>query len=176
MSENKSENSSGNNNLSASQPAPEIFSDATSRLLNNPESPTKVYSASQPESSSAGGILKKGRKSLGNGRRVSFAATAHVRVFGSEEKAAEEANRRRKEQEEEEAEEQRQLAEFRKQFEVVPGVEELKESFNEFEIKSSPLVSHTGSSIAIDVTPSKRPFASIDQSFDGKKCIVGVWL
>jgi hypothetical protein len=168
MSENNSENNSSNN-YSASQPAPEIFSDATSRLLNNPESPTKVYSASQPESSSAGGILKKGRKSLGNGRRVSFAATAHVRVFGSEE----EANRRRKEQEEE-AEEQRQLAEFRKQFEVAPGVEELKESFNEFEIKSSPLVNHTATSTSIDVTPSKRPFASIDQSFDGKECIVGV--
>ena len=165
MSENNSENSS--NNFSASQPAPEIFSDATSRLLNNPESPTKVFSASQPESSAAGGILEKGRKSLGNGRRVSFAATAHVRVFGSEEKAAEEANRRRKEQEEE-AEEQRQLAEFRKQFENPSGVEELKESFNEFEIKSSPLVSHTAAANASDVTPSKRPFASMDQSFDGK--------
>ena len=169
-----SENNSENNNFSASQPAPEIFSDATNRLLNNPESPTKVYSASQPEPAGAGGILKKGRKSLGNGRRVSFAATAHVRVFGSEEKAAEEAARRRREAEEE-AEEQRQLAEFRKQFEVPAGsiVEELKDSFNQFEIKSSPLVSHTAT---IDVTPSKRPFTSIDQSFDGKKIIVGFCL
>ena len=149
------------NDFSASQSTAEIFSDATNRLLNHPESPTKVYSASQPEASS--GILKKSRKSFGNGRRVSFAATAHVRVFGSEEEAA--AARRRQEQKDE-AEEQRQLAEFRKQFEVNNTVvEELKESFNEFEIKSSPLVSHTAT---IEVTPSKRPFTSIDQSFDGK--------
>lgn len=151
------------NKFSASQPAPEIFSDATNRLLNNPESPTKVYSASQPEPST--GILKKGRKSLGNGRRVSFAATAHVRVFASEEEAA--AAKRRQEQEEE-AEEQRQLAEFRKQFDV-NNVEELKESFNEFEIKSSPLNVTPVTRTTIETTPSKRPFTSIDQSFDGKK-------
>lgn len=151
------------NEFSASQPAPEIFSDATNRLLNNPESPTKVYSASQPEPSA--GILKKGRKSLGNGRRVSFAATAHVRVFASEEEAA--AAKRRQEQEEE-AKEQRQLAEFRKQFEV-NNVEELKESFNEFEIKSSPLNVTPVTRTTIETIPSKRPFTSIDQSFDGKK-------
>lgn len=159
MSENKK------NDFPSSQPTPEIFSDATNRLLNNPESPTKVYSASQPEAS--GGILKKSRKSFGNGRRVSFAATAHVRVFGSEKEAAA-AKRKQEEEEKEEAEEQRQLAEFRKQFEVNNTVvDELKESFNEFEIKSSPLVSHSHTT-TIEVTPSKRPFTSMDQSFDGK--------
>lgn len=151
------------NEFSASQPTPEIFSDATNRLLNNPESPTKVYSASQPEPSV--GILKKGRKSLGNGRRVSFAATAHVRVFASEEEAA-----AAKKRQEEEAEEQRQLAEFRKQFEV-NNVEELKESFNEFEIKSSPLTVAPVTRTTIETTPSKRPFTSIDQSFDGNPIV-----
>jgi transposase-like protein len=157
------------NAFPASQPTPEIFSDATNRLLNNPESPTKVYSASQPEPSV--GILRKGRKSFGNGRRVSFAATAHVRVFASEEEAA--AAKRRQEQEEE-AEEQRQLAEFRKQFEVNNNgnVDELKESFNEFEIKSSPLAVTPAVMTTIESTPSKRPFTSIDQSFDGTKNIL----
>lgn len=174
MSENNSNNNIPAEN-SASQPAPEIFSDATGRFLNNnnaPESPQKVYSASQPDASTAASILKKGRKSL-TGRRVSFAATAHVRVFGNEEKAAaEEAARRRKEAEE--AEEQRQLEEFRKQFTNDPidnNVEGLKESFNEFDIKSSPLVSNvstvTTASTPNVSTPSKRPFTSIDQSFDG---------
>lgn len=167
MSENNDNNYAADS--SASQPTPEIFTDATGRFLNNnnnPESPQKVYSASQPEASL--GILKKGRKSL-NGRRVSFAATAHVRVFGNEEKAAEEARLRKEAAEEaEEAEEQRQLEEFRKQFTNDP-VDAMKESFNEFDIKSSPLVSNiTAISNGTNATPSKRPFTSIDQSFDGK--------
>ena len=154
--------------FSASQPTPEIFSDATNRFLNNPNSsPHKVYSASQPEfsSSAASGILKKGRKSFGNGRRVSFAATAHVRVFG-----ADEERRRQKEEEEEQA----QLDAFRKQFEVSEGsVDQLKTSFNEFDIKSSPLTDKNANNLNIgNVTPSKRPFNSMNesnQSFDGKK-------
>lgn len=164
MSENNSNNEQPTH--SNSQPVPEIFSDATSRFLNNnnPDSPTKTYSASQPEAS--GGILKKSRKSLGNGRRVSFAATAHVRVFGNDEKAAEEARRRQKEAEEEEAEEQRQLEQFRKQFETNNSqVDEIKNSLNDFEIKSSPLVNRIKDN---EVTPSKRPFNNVDQSFDGK--------
>lgn len=166
MSENNSNINHENNEISASQPTPEIFSDATSRLLNNIESPQKVYSNSQPE-----GILKKSRKSLGNGRRVSFAATAHVRVFGSDEKeaaaAAEEARRKAEAtaEEEEEAEEQRQLEEFRKQFSNENyQIEELKNSLNEFEIKSSPARGPATDEI---VTPMKRPFITVDQSFDG---------
>lgn len=170
MSENN--NNSQSDNYSASQPTPEIFSDATSRFLNNNlESPTKTYSASQPEPAGNGGILKKSRKSLGNGRRVSFAATAHVRVFGNEEKAAEEeAERRRRLQEAEEAEEQRQLELFRKQFDENNdnNVDYIKDSLNEFEIKSSPLVSSTEQRSTDTMTPSKRPFTNVDQSFDGK--------
>ena len=180
MSENNSNNNLDNNNnninseISASQPVPEVFSDATNRFLNNIESPQKVYSASQPEPSAAAGILKRGRKSFGNGRRVSFAATAHVRVFGNEEKGpageAEERERIRKAQaaaEEEEAEEQRQLEEFRKQFSNENGqVEELKNSLNEFEIKSSP--AREASVDSSSITPLKRPFiTTVDQSFDG---------
>lgn len=171
MSENNSNgnvDNNVNNEISASQPTPEIFTDATSRFLNNIESPQKVYSASQPESS--GGILKKGRKSLGNGRRVSFAATAHVRVFGNDEKgaaAAAEEERIRKAAAEEEAEEQRQLEEFRKQFSNENGqLEELKNSLNEFEIKSSPARETSVDSSSL--TPLKRPFTTVDQSFDGK--------
>lgn len=178
MSENNNNSSSINsaNDISASQPTPEIFSDATGRFLNNIESPQKVYSASQPETSSmttsSNGILKKGRKSLGNGRRVSFAATAHVRVFGNDEKAAEEERERlRKEAEAEEAEEQRQLEEFRKQFINENGpLEDLKKSLSEFEIKSSPareIIPPTSSQSDISITPLKRPFNTVDQSFDG---------
>lgn len=174
-----------NNEVSESQPTPEIFTDATSRFLNNNASPQKVYSASQPEPSSSNnnnnGILKKGRKSLGgSGRRVSFAATAHVRVFGSEEKSAAEEAKRRKEMEDE-AEEERRLAEFRKQFENSNEensgegqkkslVEAINNSLNEFEIKSSPLAASVPKeTIEVSMTPLKRSFTSIDQSFDGKQ-------
>lgn len=168
MSENNSLESN-NEDICASQPTPEIFSDATSRLLNNIESPQKVYSASQPPE----GILKKSRKSLGNGRRVSFAAMAHVRLFGSEEKEAAEEARRKAEaaaaeeaEAAEEEEEQRQLAEFRKQFSPENyQIEELKNSLNGFEIKSSPARGIVTEEI---VTPMKRPFITVDQSFDGK--------
>lgn len=162
MSENN-ENKLKEELAASSQPTPEIFSDATNRFLNNTESPTKTYSASQPEFGGGGGIMKKSRKSLGNGRRVSFAATAHVRVFGSEEKEAEIARQRAAAAEEEE-EEQRQLELFRKQFEV----DEIKNSLNEFEIKSSPVVSNLNVVNSIITTPSKRPFNTVDQSFDGK--------
>ena len=178
MNENNSSNGGDNNSeISASQPVPEIFSDATSRFLNNIESPQKVYSASQPEPSAAsGGILKKGRKSLGNGRRVSFAATAHVRVFGNDEKAAEEARLKAEAAAAEEAEEQRQLEEFRKQFVNENGqIEELKNSLNEFEIKSSPARDYEA--VSVDngsITPLKRPFITVDQSFDGKNIIVSL--
>lgn len=170
MSENNSLESN-NEDICASQPTPEIFSDATSRLLNNIESPQKVYSASQPPE----GILKKSRKSLGNGRRVSFAAMAHVRLFGSAEKEAAEEARRKAEAEAaeeaeaaaaEEEEEQRQLEEFRKQFSPENyQIEELKNSLNGFEIKSSPARGIVTEEI---VTPMKRPFIAVDQSFDGK--------
>ena len=168
MSENNKNHSQSSESYSASQPMPEIFSDATGRYLNstnNPESPTKTYSNSQPEPSV--GILKKSRKSLGNGRRVSFAATAHVRVFGNAEKRREaEAQAAAAAEEEEEAEEERQLERFRKQFEN--NVDDLKNSLNEFEIKSSPINFKSSSSNSM-LTPSKRTFATVDQSFDGKR-------
>ncbi len=109
---------------SNSQDQPEIFTDATNRLSLS-ESPTK--------SQSSQGILKKGaRKSIG--RRVSFAATAHVRVF-NEEEAKQEAQKAAEEQPIED-----EMAAFRKQFEREENEDELKNSFEEFAIKSSPMV------------------------------------
>ena len=104
---------------------PEVFSDASNRLAAA-ESPTK----SQPNSQ---GILKRGaRKSLG--RRVSFAATAHVRVFNEAE--AENV----KSGGDVDAEED-EMAAFRRQFEGEAESESLKNSFEEFGIKSSPMAS-----------------------------------
>jgi hypothetical protein len=171
MSENRenNENQSVEAGLSASQPLPatnnatEIFSDATSRLLN--DSPQKVFSNSQPAAATteSSGILKRNRKSLGNGRRVSFAATAHVRLFGNEEQ--------KRKQEQEEAEEQLQLEAFRNQFaQESSAVNDVANDLKDFEIKSSPLVTKTLSE-ETSSTPSKRSFNSLsdsNQSFDGK--------
>lgn len=126
------------NSAIPSQDQPEIFTDATNRLAAA-ESPTK--------SQSSQGILKKGnRKSIG--RRVSFAATAHVRVFNEEEgkpqveteAAAAEAAAAAKQESIEKAskEVEDEMASFRKQFENETD-DELKNSLEEFAIKSSPM-------------------------------------
>ena len=116
---------SENNPSQNTQEQPEIFTDATNRL-SLAESPTK--------SQSSQGILKRGgRKSLG--RRVSFAATAHVRVF-NEEEAKQEAQKAAEAEQPIEDE----MAAFRKQFEGEAADEELKNSLEEFAIKSSPMV------------------------------------
>ena len=183
-----SENNSSNSNYSESQPPNEIFSDATNRLLN--ESPQKVYSNSQPTELNSG-ILKKGRKSLingGGGRRVSFAASAHVRLFkesnASDSESINENGKSKKLQDEEDKEE-RGMEEFRKQFEIKVtndngniinnsnNLDELKDSFSGFEINSSPLISQSQSLKHEQVsTPSKRPYNEVNQSFDGKKIVL----
>lgn len=137
-----------------------VFSDATNRQIIS-ESPTK---SSQPQSQ---GILKRGgRKSIG--RRVSFAATAHVRVF-NEEQGKQDANSsiessieaaEAQENDREEAE----MEAFRKQFEAENQSQEtqpsetdvLKETFSEFDIKSSPMAKTAHSS-------------EFNQSFEGNK-------
>lgn len=138
-------NNSANNNEA-------IFSDATNRQLIS-ESPTK---SSQPQSQ---GILKRsGRKSLG--RRVSFAATAHVRVF-NEEQAKGDANTSTESVEAAENErEEAEMEAFRKQFEAENAesqsseTDALKETFSEFAIKSSPMAKNAN---------------EFNQSFEGKK-------
>lgn len=195
-----SENNSSNSNYSESQPPNEIFSDATNRLLN--ESPQKVYSNSQPTELNSG-ILKKGRKSLinGGGRRVSFAASAHVRLFKESNASDSESingNGKSKKLQDEDDEEERGMEEFRKQFEIKVtnnngnilnntnnkfnnnNLDELKDSFSGFEINSSPLISqiqiqnlkHQQINIEQVSTPSKRPYNEVNQSFDGKKLVL----